>query len=117
MNRTLIQITILLSVIAACCCIAAALDNARTSIGETEVLPNTFDNGQGLVYIKVDNPVLGDPDRAMADIIAKESAWEKMFPAKNVTAISVISCTPTSYGSTTAIYGLLVHYRSDNSSA
>lgn len=79
-------------------------------IGGTEVLRNVYDDQQSAVYIKVDKPESGKEDAALTEIMTKKKEWERMFPAKKVVAMSIVTGDVTLSSGHPAVFGLLIHY-------
>lgn len=78
-------------------------------IGGTEVLRNVYDDQQDTVYIKVDKPLLGEEDAAIAEIMTKKKQWKQRFPAKKVVTMSIVTGAWGGHGHL-FIIGLLIHY-------
>jgi len=75
----------------------------------TEVLPNVFDDGQSIVYIKADTQWTSKEDSQLEDILNKKRDWEMKFPIKKVTAMSIVTGNTSGYGRS-FIAGLLIQY-------
>ncbi|MFH1236504.1 MAG: hypothetical protein V1685_06245 [Parcubacteria group bacterium] len=100
--------------VVAYCALCADNANRRSADEEillsltTEVLPGVYDDGQSTAYIKVDNPVRQQEGAAVIDIMAKKSAWERTYPARQVITMSVVTGDS---GPDTIVVGMLIHYK------
>jgi hypothetical protein len=79
----------------------------------TEVASNIYDNNISTAYIKVDKYLENSNDESIAEIVSKKTAWENMFPTKEIISISTMTeDSGMTYGYT-AILGLLIHYKNN----